>query len=354
MRSVGVEEEFLLVGRRSRQLAHKGDDVTEHAQDADPHGQFEHELKQPQAEIGSRPLHLPDELAADLRRLRRELAASAREEDATLIASGTSPVPSAARTTRDERYERMVCEFGAVARRELTCGMHIHVSVDSPAEGVAVIDRIAPWLHVLAALSANSPVHRGEETGYASYRTVLWGQWPTAGPTGAFGSLAAYRAQAAALVESGAAMDEGMLYFDARLSASYPTVEIRVCDVCPDVEDAVTIAALARALVETAARDDTPAPAWPVGVLRAAAWRAARYGMGDELLDLRGRTPVRTPAWRLADALVEQLADASGDDLPRLRDGLAAIRQRGTGADRQLAAWREGGPDALLRAVTVS
>jgi carboxylate-amine ligase len=119
------------------------------------------------------------------------------------------------------------------------------------------------------------------------------------------------------------------------------------------VEDAVTIAALARALVDTAAAEDVGASGWPVPVLRAAAWRAARFGMGDDLLDLRGRTPVRVPAWDLAGGLVEQVRGALGDDESLVRDGLAAIRRRGTGAERQSAAWRDGGYDAVLRAVTV-
>ena len=112
--------------------------------------------------------------------------------------------------------------------------MHVHVAIDSDEQGVAVIDRIAPWLPVLVAIAANSPFHEGEDTGYASWRSESWGAWPSAGGTEQFGSLAGYREACRFLMESGAALDEGMLYFPARLSPDNPTVEVRVADVCTD------------------------------------------------------------------------------------------------------------------------
>src|SRR5206468_11825762 len=131
----------------------------------------------------------------------------------------------------------------------------------------------------------NSPFWLGDDAGYASFRTMAWGRWPTAGPTTRFGSVAEYDRRVDALVASGAALDAGMLYFDARLSANYPTVEIRVADVCPEVADTVLLAALCRALVESASRGALPTVDVDLALLRAAAWRAARYGLSDELVD---------------------------------------------------------------------
>ena len=111
------------------------------------------------------------------------------------------------------------------------------------------------WLPLLTAISANSPYWQGQDTGYASYRSIAWGQWPTAGPTETFGDVDGYHRAIKGLLDTGAAMDDGMIYFDARLSASYPTLEIRVPDVCTDVGDSALIAALARGLVDTAATD---------------------------------------------------------------------------------------------------
>ncbi|MDT0323939.1 YbdK family carboxylate-amine ligase, partial [Streptomyces millisiae] len=125
----------------------------------------------------------------------------------------------------------------------------------SDEEGVAVLDRVRCWLPVLLALTANSPFWQGQDTRYASYRSRVWGRWPSAGPVELHGSAERYHEQVAALVSTGVLKDEGMVYFDARLSRSYPTVEVRIADVCQDPADTVLLAALTRALVETAARE---------------------------------------------------------------------------------------------------
>lgn len=346
LRRVGVEEEFLLVRPGRTDLAPEGESVVADASAAAEGAQFEHELKQAQAELGSEPTASLPALERDLVGLRGRLADAAHERGVQLVASGTSPVLAPARTTVQPRYQAMTEEFGLVARQQLTCGMHLHIDVGSDDEGVRVIDGITPWLPVLTALSANSPFYNGNDTGLASYRSVLWGQWPTAGPTGGFGSPAAYRALQQTLVGLGAARDEAMLYFAARLSARYPTVEIRVCDVCAVVEDAPVLAGLARALVEHAAAAD-PAPPLRLEVLRAAAWRAARDGMDGELVDPVGlggsAGPLLRPAWDLVERLLDRVAgelDAAGDTA-FVTEGLARIRDRGTGARHQRTVYAE-------------
>jgi carboxylate-amine ligase len=271
------------------------------------------------------------------------------------VASGTSPVGDESATTPDERYRHMERRFAALQRSELTCAMHVHVSVDSDDEAVAVLDRIAPWLSVLAAITANSPFHGGRDTGYASYRRIVWNQWPTAGPTNSFADPAAYRRLVQNLIETGAARDEGMMYFDARLSADYPTVELRVCDVCIEVEDAVAIAGLSRALVETAARAEGRRDL-PSELLRAASWRAARFGLSGELVDLTGACGVATvPAWDLVDALiahVQTALDEAGDTAVVAR-ALDRIRREGTGAERQRRGAGRQGPAGAVAAATI-
>jgi len=127
-----------------------------------------------------------------------------------------------------------------------------------------VLDRIRVWLPVLVALSANSPFWYGTDTGFASFRYQAWSRWPTAGPSEVFGSVDAYDRLLRALLSSGVPLDDGMIYFDARLSSRFPTVEVRVTDVCLEAEHAGVLAALVRALVETASRQwraGAPAPA---------------------------------------------------------------------------------------------
>ena len=353
-RTVGVEEEFLLVGSSEPRPTPVGELVAESAA-CRSDGQYEHELKQEQAEFGTAPCLSVHELTRQLRERRAELAKSARLHGARLAALATSPIPSQATPTPDRRYQRMSEVFGRIVAPQLTCGMHVHVSVESPDEGVAVLDRIRPWLAPLLALSANSPFWRGEDTGYASYRSIIWSLWPTAGVTEPFGDVAGYERVREQLIASGAALDDGMLYFNARLSARYPTVELRIADVCPDVADAATIAALARALVTTAAAEwaeGRPPAAVRTELLRAASWRAARWGVAEELVNPDTATPLA--AWSLIEVMVGRVASAlqEAGDTEIVENGLAAIRSRGNGAELQRSIFdREYSLDAVVDAI---
>jgi glutamate---cysteine ligase / carboxylate-amine ligase len=233
------------------------------------------------------------------------------------------------------RYRRMAEAFGLTAQEQLTCGCHVHVRVESDEEGVAVLDRVQPWLATLLALSANSPFWQGVDSSYASFRYQAWGRWPCSGPTEWFGSAQAYQATVEGMVRTGTLLDTGMVYFDARLSQRYPTLEVRIADVCLRHEDAVLIAALVRALVETEAR------AWQQGtaplrmraeVLRLAAWRASRSGLDGALIDpLTGR-PGQAAA--VLSLLLDHVRDALADagDLAAVTGLVADVHRRGNGA----------------------
>jgi carboxylate-amine ligase len=258
--------------------------------------------------------------------------------------SGSVPIATEEPVVSDnDRYRDMAETYGLVARRGTTCGMHVHVAIESAEEGVRCIDRIAPWLPVLLAMSANSPFVEGRDTGYASWRTQLWSSWPSAGPTERFGSLAGYRRACERMIASGAARDLGMLYFDARLSAAQPTLECRILDAATDPGDIGLLVALVRALVETAASH------WPDGLaewraeeLRAARWRASRYSLATDLLDPRDHElrPPREVLRALVELVSERL-EAAGD-LERVTHGLERVLG-GTGATRQRAAYERTG-----------
>ena len=240
----------------------------------------------------------------------------------------------------------MIDAFGLTGSEQLTCGCHVHIGVDSAEEAVAVLDRIRPWLAPLLALSANSPFWHGTDSGYASYRSQVWGRWPTAGPAGLFGSPRGYDAAVRAMLGTDTVLDEGMVYFDARVSRAHPTVEIRVPDVCRDPDDAVLLAALARALVDTAAADwRAGLPPDPVRteVLRLADWRAGRSGLTDVLVDPSGwgAAPAADVVGRVIDHVTPALDD--NGDLAVVRDLAATVLRRGTGATRQLDVRRRTG-----------
>jgi glutamate---cysteine ligase / carboxylate-amine ligase len=350
LRTVGVEEELLLIDPETRMASPRSQQVLKYAAEHGlaAHDQLDHELFRHQLETRTAPATDLSALRNDLLACRRTAAEAAAGVGLLTAASGAVPLPSGEpRTTRDDRYLAMVEAFGEVARPGGTCGMHVHVEVSSDDEGVAVIDAITPWLPVLLAISANSPFYHGRDTRYASWRSQLWAQWPSAGPVERFGSADAYREVSRRMIASGAAIDEGMLYFDARLSRAHPTVEVRITDVCTDPDDAVLVAALVRALVTRTATPDTGVP-WRAELLRAARWRSARYGLADRLLD--PVTGELRPAREVLEHLlaeVQEPLEAHGDaDL--VRDAVARVLSEG-GSVRQRAAYeRSGGSIAAV------
>jgi glutamate---cysteine ligase / carboxylate-amine ligase len=202
---------------------------------------------------------------------------------------------------------------------------------------------MSPWLAILLALSANSPFWQGHDSGYASFRYQAWGRWPGSGPTEVFGSAAAYRQALDQMLATQTLLDAGMVYFDARLSERYPTVEVRVADVCLLAQDTVLIAALARALVETEAhlwREGSAARHRRTELLRLSAWRASRSGLDDVLIN--PVTGLPEPAAAVADLLLEHVRDAldAAGDTDTAQELLAALLARGNGAAFQRNAQR--------------
>lgn len=326
-----MEEEFLLVDPRTGVPRAVAGSVLARA------AALERELQREQVETNTEPCATLDELSAALRATRATAARAAGRAGAVLAPLGTSPVPVEPTLTRSPRYAEMARRFGLTVAEELTCGCHVHVAVSSDAEAVAVLDRVRPWLAPLLALSANSPFWAGSDAGYASYRSQVWSRWPSAGVYGVFGSVAGYRAYVDAVLATDTVLDEGMIYLDARPSRQHPTLEIRVADVCREPDDAVLVAALARGLVETAARSDAAPDRVRTAVLRLASWRAGRDGSAGVLLDPRTWSP--EPAATVLDALVAHVQDALDDagDTATVKELLDAVRRRGTGAERQRA-----------------
>ncbi|WP_151081785.1 carboxylate-amine ligase [Nocardioides cynanchi] len=351
VRKVGVEEELLLVHPDSGELANAAGAVlhehrAERGGTASPSASrdLEGELLRHMVETHTDPSTDLTEIGHQLRGARRTAIAAAEDSGVAVAAVATAPLGSAPpAVTANPRYERIVQEFGDTGRGAGTLGMHVHVDVADDEEGVRVIDGLRPWLPLLTALSANSPYASGRDTGYASWRQQVWTRWPTAGPAEPYGSAAEYRRVSETLIRLGAALDDGMLYYDARLSASYPTVEIRVADTCTDVDDALLVAALARALVETLAVADEPARPLRSDLLRAAWWRAARHGLNGDLVHPVTREPVR--AGEALRALQEAVGPAleSAGDAALVEEGLARLATAGTGARRQRQAFERTG-----------
>jgi glutamate---cysteine ligase / carboxylate-amine ligase len=351
MRTIGVEEELLLVDAKSghplavaERVLRRAESIDDTQQEPgrdtqdDPGSRIEPELQQQQVETDTHPHTDLTALADDLRSWRNKTIAAANEEGARVLAAGTSPVPARPTPIRDPRNARLVERFGLTTAEQLTCGCHVHVSVDSDAEAVAVLDRIRVWLPALLAISGNSPYWQGSDSRYASYRSQVIARWPSAGPTDLFGSADAYQTLVSRMVGSGVLLDEGMVYFDARLSQTYPTVEVRVADVCLDMRDAVLVAALCRGLVETSANQwsaGEQSPPVPSAMLRLATWQAAREGMDGHLLDPLTCRP--RPARHVVLDLIEHVRPAlrSAGDETLVAERFDQLLARGNGAKRQ-------------------
>ncbi|MFF4426407.1 glutamate--cysteine ligase [Streptomyces sp. NPDC001549] len=362
MRSVGVEEELLLADADSGEplavsgavLAAADRAATASAADGTESGHtFEAELQEEQVEFGTKPVTEIGELQEEILRWRAEAARHAAAAGAVVAAIGTSPLAVRPSMSPGHRYEWVSRQFGMTAQEQLTCGCHVHVAVESDEEGVAVLDRIRLWLPVLTAMSANSPFWQGEDTGYGSYRSRVWNRLPAAGPVDVFGSADRYHAEVRAMVESGVLRDEGMIWFDARLSASYPTVEVRVADVCLDASTPVLLAALVRALVETAARKwraGEPPARVSTGLLRLASWQAGRSGLDGPLL--HPETLRETAPEAAVDALYRYVGEALADsgDEGLVRAAIAGLLEHGNGARVQRNLLRsEGDLAAVVR-----
>jgi glutamate---cysteine ligase / carboxylate-amine ligase len=347
--SLGVEEEFHVADAASRTLTPDGDVVLGAVQrDGFAPEQFTSEIYLSMVETATVVCHTLDEVRSQLRALRGELCATAETHGLVVLAAGIMPrTPGRSqRITPDARYEQIEDVHQQVAREMMACGMHVHVGVDDREEAVGALNHVRGHLAPLLAMSANSPFWEGHDTGFASYRTVLWGRWPTAALPEAFADVAEYDAVGRMLINSGAIVDLGQIYWDVRLSTKHPTLEFRVADACMTVDEAVMQAGLCRALVRTALQQFRAGVAPPVirpEALRAAKWRAARFGLEDRLFD-----PIAcrlAPAQQVVHALLDHLRPAleAEGDWEEIRELVDALLADGSGAARQRAAFARAG-----------
>ncbi len=342
--SVGVEEEFLLVDPSTGDPVALNDDVARYAAASGVDLQLE--LTTCQVETATDVAHTSAQLRQQITQLRQVAAEAAEKAGARLLAVGLPPtVPHSFPITDTPRYRAIGERFGMIAHEQGICGCHVHVEVPDRDTAIAVSNRLRPWLPLLLALTANSAIYRSADSSHASWRSVLWGRWPSAGPPPHFESTEHYDATVAMMIDAGAMLDDGMVYWDVRPSNKFPTVEIRVSDVPATAAETVLLATLTRAAVMTALAAEqagAPAPRIDDHVLRAAYWKAAHDGLDGQAIDvIEGWATAPTPRvlakWLrlLQPALIEL-----GDD-EWVHAEMGRLLREGNGAMRQRAAWRE-------------
>jgi len=346
--TIGIEEEYQIIDPETRALRPRAEQVVPAAQRALGEDKVQHEFKLTQVETISPVCHTLADVRAEVVRLRREVIAAAAEDGNRIAAAGTHPFARVEeqRTTPKKHYEEMAKLYTELGRELLIFGCHIHVGLADPAAGIGVLNRARPWLAPLLALTANSPFWEGTDTGYASYRTEVWGRWPLAGPPLPLTSRDEYDALVRSLVATGAIQDASQIYWDLRLPEKTETVEFRVGDVSAMIDEVVMQAGLCRALARTCTEQEERGEPYATvrpELLRAAHWRAARYGLEGELIDVAGQQSVPAAElihWLLAFVRPTLEAQGDWDEVSWL---VVETLERGNGATRQRAAYRRAG-----------
>lgn len=365
MVTVGVEEEYLLLDAATGVPVARAEQVRRTAgrQAAIDGSEVQRELLQAQLEIATPVCETLDEVGGHLQRLRGALAAAAAEHGCRLAACGAAPFTDrlSVPVSDTPRYRTIRADAPQLTDEQLITGMHVHVGVPDREAGVAVLNGLRRWLPLIVALSANSPLWNGVDTGFADWRTVVFSRWPVSGVPPRFDGAADYDRRIRALVDTGLIGDVGQLYWQARLSERYPTVEIRAMDVQLRVDEAVMLTGLVRAIAATLLADHDHGrhraagqPAPHPEELAAAVWYAARHGCTERLYDPFTGTLDAPPA--VVDRVLDTLAPAlrRHGDAPHVEPALGRLLTEGNGAVRQRRELRRAGRAGLIDLVSAA
>lgn len=341
----GIEEEYFLSSRATGNLASQvpkrvlamarsklGDSVTA-------------ELLQSQIEIASPILHSDDEARTTLAHLRRSLADVVEGAGLNLVAASTYPlgVWREQRVTEKPRYDQLISDFRIIGQRNLVCGMHVHVAVPPEIDRVDVMNRAMPWVPVFLALSTSSPFWGRQITGLLSYRQAVYDEWPRSGIPDFFADQQDYDAFAKLLQGAGAIKDASYFWWAMRPALKYPTLELRIADVCTRVEDAATLAGLYRCLISTLVSKPELGRARSAHTRRLIdenRWRAKRDGTAASFID--EHTGEAVPLTKVLEHLIELTAGAAAQlGYPDLRTRLVRIIEEGTSSHQQLRIYNE-------------
>lgn len=346
----GIEEEFFLVDPETRDLCGDRTPALLSACRARLGDRVHEELHRAQIEIATPVLHTASMAYESLHELRHAVTRIAGKLDLQPLAAGTHPFASwrAQEPTDKARYERLMSDYGAIGRRSLVCGLHVHVSVPEGVDRIALMNRLLPWLPLFLALSCSSPFWRGQPTGLSSYRQAAYDEWPRAGLPDAFADDIDYARFLDTLRVAGAARDGSEVWWAIRPSSRFPTLELRICDACTRIDDTLALASAFRCLMRAHLRDprlgaptaDTPCAATVRRIVDENRWRAKRHGLSAEFID-----PVTGATERVTDA-VARLCALIAPDVASLRcereiEHLRNIVDSGTSADAQLAIYRQ-------------
>jgi carboxylate-amine ligase len=342
--TVGIEEEYLVVDRETRDLIKDPPPEMWDSLRQVLGPQVTPEFLKAQIEVGTKVCAKLAEARDDLASLRRDLSGVVEQYGAAIIASSTHPFANwtEQETTEQPRYQRIAADYQQVARQMVICGMHVHVGIEDEHLRIDLMNQVRYMLPHLLALSTSSPFWAGTDTGLLAYRLVIFKNMPRTGLPEEFLSWGEYLRMVAVLVEAGIIEDASKLWWDIRPSARYPTLEMRVSDVCTRLDDAMTVAAFYLCLLGYLFRLRRRNQRWRVYspfLISENMWRAQRYGVDGSLIDF-GRGEL-VPFADLVEEAIEMLAqDAIEFDVVEQLRHMRTIVKEGTSAHRQLNAYR--------------
>ena len=362
--TVGIEEEYLLVDRKTRDLvSDPPQEILEQCKALSDSALVEPELLRSQIEVDTRVCASISEAREDLARLRRLVVDVSARYGLAPIAASTHPFGhwQEQRPTQKERYLALSRDMQALARRLLICGMHVHVGIEDDELRIGLMNELTHFLPLLLALSTSSPFWEGQNTGLMSYRLPVFDNFPRTGLPERFTSYGEYRHQVELMVKAGIIEDATLIWWDLRPSDRYPTLEMRIADMCPRIDDTAGLAALTQCLLHRLYRLRRSHLGWRVYsrfLLDQNRWWATRYGMDRGLVDFATGEVVP-----VADILAETVAmlreDAEELGCTAELEHTLQIPRRGTSAHRQIQVYQEAcaagaGPEEALRTVVDS
>ncbi|GHO45260.1 carboxylate-amine ligase [Ktedonospora formicarum] len=365
--TLGIEEEFQLVDDRTGELRSCAPTILEKG-----YAQFGELIK---PEVLQTTLELTSPVFTDIGSARRALGVSrarlaklVASEGLALMSAGTHPYSSwqDQESSKGERYDELIEEYRDLVLSDQIFGLHVHIGIGESARernlGIKVLNQVRTWLPHLLALSTNAPFWEGRYTGLKSYRAIQWKRFPRSGVPDVMASWDEFERYVRSLVDLGAIDNGKKVWWDVRPHTFFSTLEFRVCDMPSTLEDTLAIAALCQALVVKLAwlnARGREMPTWQGRYIDENKWRATRYGLNAEWLDFQ-----REQSISMRDAIAEMLdfvEDVAEDlgsqrEMEYIRDLLG--NRHGTGADRQIAAYKESGGDlrcvlSLLREQTM-
>jgi len=340
--TLGVEEEYQLLDGQTLDLVQHIETMLDAVAGHELEERINPELMQSVIEITTPVCRTPADVMQELVKLRSYVIEVAHGQGMRVGSAGTHPFSlfERQRITAKDRYRALIDQMQYIARRELIFGMHVHVAVDDPEKAIKVVNGLLPHIAPLLALSASSPFWRGEPTGLASSRQMVFSAFPRSGPPPRFRDYADYAEVVGQLESSGCISDYTSIWWDIRLHPRLGTVEIRICDAVTRVEDAVAIAAYCQALVKQLSETYEAGEEIPSHhriLTSENKWLAARYGLEAPVIDLGTGRRNRIPIARMVRRTLKQLEPHARDlGSERELEGVAAIVSRGSSAAGQL------------------